>query len=128
MKILIIKLIIFAGIAALSCQGGNKGITEPIETISKITMIELGASYCEPCKKMQPIMASLQERYGEEQLDVQFIDVQKEWEKAQPFKIRVMPTQVFLDDEGEEFHRHEGFYPEEEIDSLLQANGLKPIE
>lgn len=36
-----------------------------------------------------------------------------------------IPTQVFLDENGKEFHRHEGFYPEAEIDKLLQSKGLK---
>jgi thioredoxin 1 len=36
-----------------------------------------------------------------------------------------MPTQVFLDQDGREFHRHEGFYPRAEIESLLRARGLK---
>lgn len=45
-------------------------------------------------------------------------------DEADPYKIRVMPTQVFLYKDGIEFHRHEGFYPESEIDSLLTTRGL----
>jgi len=33
---------------------------------------------------------------------------------------------VFLDESGKEFHRHQGFYPEVEIDKILQSKGLKP--
>lgn len=45
---------------------------------------------------------------------------------AQLYKIKLIPTQVFLDANGKEFHRHEGFYPEAEIDKLLKGKGLKP--
>jgi thioredoxin 1 len=38
----------------------------------------------------------------------------------------LIPTQVFLDANGKEFFRHEGFYPEKEIDKLLQSKGIKP--
>jgi hypothetical protein len=43
------------------------------------------------------------------------------------YRIRVIPTQVFLDERGQEFRRHEGFFPEKDIDALLQSKGLKPI-
>lgn len=121
-------LIVFLGFVIFSCTDQKPTTNEPVEVFSKITFIELGSVNCIPCQKMQPIMKTLGERYGEEQLNVKFIDVIKDREAAEPYKIRVMPTQVFLDKNGDEFHRHEGFYPEEEIDSLLQAHGLSPVK
>ena len=59
--------------------------------------------------------------------EVRFIDVNKDRSKANEYKIQLIPTQVFLDSAGVEFHRHEGFYPEEEIDKLLADKGLKQI-
>jgi thioredoxin 1 len=96
---------------------------------SKITFIELGSVNCIPCKKMQPIMKSVEEKYGT-QVKVVFYDVWKEDQKqyATKYGIRLIPTQVFLDEKGKEFLRHEGFYPETEIDKLLQKKGLKPIK
>jgi thioredoxin 1 len=44
---------------------------------------------------------------------------------AVQYGIRLIPTQVFLDRNGKEFFRHEGFFPEAEIDKLLQKQGLK---
>ncbi|MEJ2103645.1 MAG: thioredoxin family protein [Ignavibacteriaceae bacterium] len=93
----------------------------------KVTFIELGSVNCIPCKQMQPVMKSIEEKYGE-QVKVIFYDVWKADQKqyAQKYGIRLIPTQVFLDEEGKEFHRHEGFYLESEIEKLLQAQGLKP--
>ncbi len=96
------------------------------DKVAQITFIEIGSVSCVPCQQMQPVMISLEERYGEEQLEVLFIDIIQDPAAAAPYKIRLMPTQVFLDEKGVEFHRHEGFYPENEIDSVLQARGLKP--
>jgi thioredoxin 1 len=45
--------------------------------------------------------------------------------RSREYNVRLIPTQVFLDAEGKEFHRHEGFYPEEAIDLVLQGRGLK---
>ena len=94
----------------------------------KVTFVELGSVNCIPCKQMQPIMKSIEEKYGE-QVKVIFYDVWKEDQKkyAQQYGIKLIPTQVFLDANGKEFHRHEGFYPETEIDKILQGKGLKEI-
>ena len=94
---------------------------------SKVTFVELGSVNCVPCKQMQPVMRAIEEKYGE-QVDVIFYDVWTEEQKpyAQKYGIKLIPTQVFLDENGKEFHRHEGFYPEGEIDKILQSKGLKP--
>jgi thioredoxin 1 len=96
----------------------------PEQGAALVTFIELGSVNCIPCKKMQPIMKSIEQKYGE-QVRVIFYDVNKEPERAGEFNIQLIPTQVFLDKNGKEIHRHEGYYPEKEIDKLLQAQGLK---
>lgn len=109
----------------LSACDGNT-VEPPVQTPSgtPVTFIEIGSIHCEPCRMMQPIMESLAEKYGPDQLTVLFLDVIKDKPEADIYRIRVMPTQVFLDEDGVEFHRHEGFYPEEEIDSLLAGRNL----
>jgi len=91
-----------------------------------ITFIELGSVNCIPCKKMQPIMKAIEKKYAG-QVKVIFYDVWKPDQKkyAQEYGIRLIPTQVFLDKEGKEIFRHEGFFPESEIDMFVQNHGLK---
>jgi thioredoxin 1 len=114
-------VLLFIVILSFNLLGQNKG-SKP-----KITFVELGSVNCIPCKQMQPIMKSIEEKYGE-QVKVTFYDVWKDDQKkyAQQYGIKLIPTQVFLDENGKEFFRHEGFYPEAEIDKLLQGKGLKP--
>jgi thioredoxin 1 len=94
----------------------------------KVTFVELGSVNCIPCKQMQPVMKAIEEKYGD-QVKVVFYDVWKEDQKkyATQYGIKLIPTQVFLDANGKEFHRHEGFYPEAEIDKIFQGKGLKEI-
>ena len=94
-----------------------------------VTFVELGSVRCIPCRQMQPVMKSIEKKYGD-QIKVIFHDVWKpeQAEQAKVYGIRLIPTQVFLDADGKEFSRHEGFYPEEEIDRLLQQKGLKPLK
>lgn len=101
--------------------------TNANETVKpKVTFVELGSVNCIPCKKMQPVMKAIEEKYGD-QVKVIFYDVWTPEQKpyAEKYGIKLIPTQVFLDEKGKEFFRHEGFYPEKEIDKLLQGKGLK---
>ncbi len=91
----------------------------------RVMFIELGSVRCIPCRAMQPVMKSIEEKYGG-QVKVVFYDVWKQEQAhyAQDYSIRVIPTQVFLDKAGKELMRHEGFFPENQIDAFLQSKGL----
>ncbi len=147
-KLMFIFLISGHLFLSVSCEKENNGAekletatdeTAEVEEISQtitaekseealITFVELGSVNCVPCKKMQPVMKAVEEKYGG-QIKVIFYDVwQKDQNKyADQYGIRLIPTQVFLDADGNEISRHEGFFPEAEIDQLLQKQGLKPL-
>lgn len=129
MKNLLLMLILVAFVFTQGCDAQSKeNKTESTKaTKPKVTFIELGSVNCVPCKMMQPVMKAIEEKYGQ-QIEVVFYDVWKQEQKkyAQEYKIKLIPTQVFLDKNGKEFHRHQGFYPEAEIDKILQGKGLKP--
>lgn len=119
-QILILSLIIiFFVVIKLSAQSK--------EIQPKVTFVELGSVNCIPCKMMQPVMENIEKKYGE-QVKVIFYDVwtQEQRPYADKYGIKLIPTQVFIDENGKEFHRHEGFYPEAEIDKILKEKGLKP--
>ncbi|MBD3366683.1 MAG: thioredoxin fold domain-containing protein [Candidatus Eisenbacteria bacterium] len=77
-------------------------------------LIDLGADKCTPCKMMAPILEELRTTY-EGDFEVVFIDVWKEPEAAREYGVNVIPTQLFLDESGDELFRHQGFYSREEI-------------
>ncbi|MGE5313545.1 MAG: thioredoxin family protein [Acidobacteriota bacterium] len=95
----------------------------------KVTFIELGSVNCIPCRKMQPVMKAIEEKYSP-LVNVVFYDVWTKEQKpfAQKYGIRLIPTQVFLDESGKEFFRHEGFFPEEEIRRILKERGIAPLK
>jgi thioredoxin 1 len=133
---IILSLLILIIIGYTSCnqkndkqseQKSNKDNAVPVMTKTaslKITFIELGSVNCIPCKKMQPIMKNIEQKYRE-QVKVIFYDVWKDESPANQYGIKLIPTQIFLDENGKEFFRHEGFYPEKDIDELLLSKGLK---
>ncbi|HEX3074106.1 MAG TPA: thioredoxin family protein [Ignavibacteriales bacterium] len=123
-----IALLIFILALSVSVSAQDKKNNAPKEAKPKITFVELGSVNCIPCKKMQPVMKAVEKKYGP-QIKVIFYDVwQKDQSKyADEYKIRLIPTQVFLDENGKEIGRHEGFYAEEDMDKFLQSKGLKVL-
>lgn len=91
-----------------------------------VTFVEIGAAKCIPCKMMQPIMKEVGEEY-KGQVKVLFHDVWTQQGKvdAEKYNIRVIPTQVFLDKDGKEYFRHEGYFPKEDLVNVLKKQGVK---
>lgn len=90
----------------------------------QITFLELGADRCIPCKQMQPIMKEIAAKFPE-RVQVVFYDVWKDPKPAERYRIQLIPTQVFLDQEGRELARHVGLFPKEEILALLKKHGIQ---
>lgn len=89
----------------------------------KAVMLEIGSVGCIPCDKMKPVMEKLRTNY-KDSLEVLFIDVRKDHESARRFGVTIIPTQVFLNKDGKEFHRHIGYYGYEEIEPVLKKAGI----
>ena len=85
-----------------------------VPTKGTVTMIDLGAKKCIPCKMMAPILVKLEKAY-KGKADIIFIDVWENKQPAQRFKIRAIPTQIFFNAQGEEVYRHVGFLDEKSI-------------
>jgi thioredoxin 1 len=127
MKKILLSISVFVILVNVNLAQSLEVKSEKLKTAKpKVTFVELGSVNCIPCKQMVPVMKAIEENYGE-QVKVIFYDVwTKEQKKyASDYKIKLIPTQVFLDENGKEFHRHEGFYPESEIDKILASKGLK---
>ena len=90
-----------------------------------VTMIDLGAKKCIPCKMMAPIMEKMEKKYAGKAAIV-FIDVWEHREQVDRFGIRAIPTQIFYDADGRERSRHEGFMSEEDIVNVLKQLGVEP--
>ena len=89
-----------------------------------VTMIDLGAKKCIPCKMMAPILEKLEKVYAA-RAAVVFFDVWEDPAPAKRFGIRTIPTQIFFDKDGKEVYRHEGFLSEEEIVRRFKDMGVR---
>ena len=91
-----------------------------------VTFVEIGSVNCIPCRAMQPIMKEVEEEY-KGQVKIVFHDVWTPKGKmdAAKYNIRVIPTQVFLDKNGKEYFRHEGYFPKEGVVQVIKMQGVK---
>ena len=89
-----------------------------------VTMVDLGAQKCIPCKMMAPILAKLEKAYAGKAAIV-FIDVWENTEQAPRFKVQVIPTQIFFNEKGKEVFRHVGFFDEKSIVEQLNKMGIE---
>lgn len=110
-------------ISACSNAGDIDGALNKAKAEDKIVMLELGSVGCIPCEQMKPVMQKLRDAYPGK-LEVIFVDVRVDNKTGRRFGAHMIPTQVFLDKSGNEFHRHVGFYSYEEIDPVLKKSGI----
>jgi len=115
-------LLILLGLFTLSCSAEKSaGEIPEIPAKGKVTMVDIGANECIPCKMMAPIMEELESEYHHTgKAAIYFIDVWKNREQGRRFGIRSIPTQIFYDKDGNEVQRHEGFMQKKDIVATLR--------
>lgn len=92
----------------------------------KVTFIEFGSEVCYACQQMQVVMKSIEEKYRK-QVKVVFHDVRTPEGRsyAEWYDIDIIPTQVFLDEGGMEYYRHQDYFPEEDLVKVLNLKGVE---
>lgn len=111
-------------LSAQAAQGQTQSATNAPAKQNLPKLVDLGADKCIPCKAMAPVLEDLKKTYAGK-LDVEFVDVWKKPEAAKPYKIKLIPTQIFYDATGKERFRHEGFYSKEDILAKWKELGVE---
>jgi len=121
---LIVRIGIVAAIAL--CFFPVEAVCQSFDSVpvnGMVTMIDLGAKKCIPCKMMAPILEKMEQRYRDKAAVV-FIDVWEHPEQAMRFRIRAIPTQIFFDENSREIYRHVGFMGEPDIVEQMKKMGV----
>lgn len=109
-------------------------------------VIDFGADSCIPCKEMAPVLKELNAELRDKAI-VKFVDVWKYQQLAQGYPISLIPTQIFIDAEGNPytpkdqsmqmkmytskdngehiFTAHEGGMTKEQLLDALEEMGMK---
>lgn len=123
LKILVLSTLL--GLASATAASVVVAEQQPqIPVPGMVTMVDLGAKKCIPCKMMAPIMEELEKEYRDRAAIV-FIDVWENPDAGRKYGIGLIPTQIFYDARGNEALRHEGFYDKSSIIAELTKLGVK---
>jgi len=86
-------------------------------------LLEFGRGWCIPCKYMKPILDDMVRLYAGKAI-VTTVDMDANKDLVRDFRIRMMPTQVFLGPDGKEFFRNEGTLEREHIMQIFAKMGI----
>jgi len=86
-------------------------------------LLEFGRGWCIPCKYMKPILEDMSKTYSGRAV-VTTVDMDANKDMVRDFRIRMMPTQVFLMPDGKEFFRNEGTLEREQIAQIFAKMGV----
>jgi len=87
-------------------------------------VLDFGMGVCEQCKKMKPILTELAAEY-DGRCRIEIVDIGERPDQADRYSVKLIPTQVFFDADGNEVFRHEGFMPREDIVAKLREMGVR---
>ena len=127
------------GVVPLEISGFTPSMVEEAE---KPMILVLGESWCQPCLRMMDDLRDLHK--SEENVEVRYIDLERNPEAMSYFPVRVTPTIVLYQAEGEPFSPpedfpvsmlmyssrntgehlftvHEGYLSRTELDTLVEA-------
>jgi thioredoxin 1 len=88
----------------------------------QISFLEFGSTFCPACKRMESVMEEVKAKYPDK-VNVIFLSILKPENQVlmQYYGIPVIPTQVLLDKQGNEFFRHSGFISTGDLEKIYRA-------
>jgi thioredoxin 1 len=87
-------------------------------------LIDVGARGCVACTMMEPVLDELDGEYTRA-LRVEFVDIRKNPEAEDTYRIRAIPTQIFYDATGKEVARHMGYISKDQILQVFRRYGIE---
>lgn len=95
----------------------GEGLESAKEEHSEL-VVDFWAEWCGPCKRMEPIMESLTQEYGDQAFFGK-VNVEEERDAASKYGIASIPTVLFFKN-GEEVDRVIGALPEDQLGNKIE--------
>jgi thioredoxin len=94
------------------------------ETVTDLPKLwDFWATWCPPCRELKPTIEALAKIY-EGKIEVKSIDADENKDLVEKFKVRAIPTLVFLDAKGNELSRIVGLVPKDTIVGRFKTHGF----
>jgi thioredoxin 1 len=118
---LLLSILVFTGCSHAGEPNSGGEVVPGVPVKNTVTLVDLGAKTCIPCKMMAPILEELKAEY-QGRAEVIFIDVHEKPEMSKPFGVMAIPSQVLYDRQGKEVFRHVGFLGKQELKEQLDRS------
>ena len=126
--LIIPHIILCAGLVGLTpklyCENTKSdtsidSVKSAAEHSNVLILMDFTGNKCKPCKVMKTRLKKLIPEF-EGKAKVVFVDVNKERKLTKEYKIRLIPTLVFIDKTGKEVYRWQGEMSEDAVKKKLQ--------
>lgn len=97
----------------------SENFADTILNSSHICLVDFYSDSCVPCKRMSPVLAELEETYGQ-QLTVGKVNIAYETDLVQQYEVTSAPTFLIFQN-GEVKDRFTGVVKKEQIEEKLNA-------
>lgn len=98
-----------------------------IETLTSYELpilLDFGAEWCGPCQRMHPILEELNSELRGKAI-VKYVDIDKYKDATKDFDFTLIPTQYFINKDGEIYKTHTGIMPKEDVIGVLKEMGME---
>lgn len=109
-----VALVASMTLAAMGVMVASEALAHEPDGKALPVVVDVGAAVCVPCRMMKPVLERASEHYAGRAV-IRMIDVRKDREALKTYGVRVLPTQIFFNREGERVAVHEGFLSEAEL-------------
>lgn len=90
-----------------------------LTTSAKLVMIDFGASWCPPCKKMEPVIEEIKKNMPDK-VSVKFVDGGSNTELMNIWKVEALPTFIIYK-QGKEVWRKQGIVSSEDMVAAINS-------
>lgn len=97
---------------------------EILKTYGLPILLDFGAKWCGPCQKMHSILEELNSELKGKAI-IKYVDIDKYPESTKGFDFTLIPTQYFINTDGEIYKTHTGIISKENAISILKEMGME---
>lgn len=125
----VVTVVLFLSLFNLNANASDKMLepvpfssVKPLIADGQPMMIEFGSTSCRSCVVMGRLLYKV--KYKHPNSNIHFINIYDDKEAAKEYKIRMIPTQIYLDGDGKEIDRHIGAIEVDELYEKLKSMNI----
>ena len=105
-------------------QFTDQNFKQEVEENEGLILVDFSASWCAPCKLMEPIIEELIQEYQDKDIQIGSLDVEASQQTAQKYNIMGIPT-IILFKHGKIVEQITGYQDKEALKQLIDFSNVR---